>query len=63
MPYGYILGFNTDKKTLRRSGISASVVLKAHTKKNGLSALIQLTSEKLNIRINTPAILMNRMLV
>ena len=46
-----------------QESITASVVLKAHTKKNGLSAPIQLTSEKLKIRMSTPTISMNLMYV
>jgi len=39
--------------------ITASVVLKAQTNKNGLSGPIQLTNEKLKIRISTPSISIN----
>ncbi|MEE7627891.1 hypothetical protein V3O24_17110 [Methylobacter sp. Wu8] len=43
-----------------QESITASVVLKAQTNINGLSGPIQLTSEKLKIRISTPTISMNR---
>jgi len=39
-----------------QESMSASVVLKAQTKKNGLLGPSQLTSEKLKILINTPTI-------
>jgi hypothetical protein len=39
-----------------QDSITASAVLNAQINKNGLSAPIQLTNEKLKIRINTPSI-------
>jgi len=41
--------------------MTASQVLKAQTNKNGLLGPCQLTSEKLNILINTPVISIARM--
>jgi hypothetical protein len=41
--------------------ITASVLLKAQTNRNGLSGPNQLTSEKLKMRISTPSISINLM--